>query len=308
MATSSKQPPAEGSGGNPAPNFAATMNKIQLLWDSRSRVAAASLRSSSRTNTNNATTPKTAGGAFSSLTSTASASANQGDDQAALRRRRLEEEEAAFAEERALDPNAGIGTRSSTNSNASAVARGREDGMLRGRLLGKRGRAADGSSGPARGAAEKYARDDDDEDEEPGRSGLGRAKKGRVHRETEAGAEVEGNENENENGEVHMKANVGGAMEGIPDAAGDENAEEALVAGKGEGEDRGDDVTEDGADGSKAGGDSSAVGRRPLEGDRRGQEDAEGAAASKKKKKRKKKKNKSQAASVNAERSSSIQA
>ncbi|RYP29249.1 hypothetical protein DL767_006848 [Monosporascus sp. MG133] len=297
MATPSKHPPAkgDGGGGNPAPNFAATMNKIQLLWDTRSRVATASLHySSSDTNANNATTPKTSGGAFSSLTSTASTSATQGDDRAALRRRRLEEEEAAFAEERALDPNAGIGTHSSTNSSANAVARGREDRMLRGRLLGKRGRAADGPSGPARGAAEKYARDDDDGDEEPGRSGLGRAKKRRVHRVTEAEAEVGRNENENENGKVHMKANVGGAVEeGMPDAAGDEKAEEATVAGKGEGEVPGDDGTADGADNGKDGGDSGAVGKRLEEGDKSGREDAEGAAASKKKKKRKKKKNKS---------------
>ncbi|RYP89359.1 hypothetical protein DL770_004421 [Monosporascus sp. CRB-9-2] len=291
MATPSKHPPAKSDGGNPAPNFAATMNKIQLLWDTRSCIATASLHSSSRINTNNATTPKTSGGAFSSLTSITSTSATQGDDQAALRRRRLEEEEAAFAEERALDPNAGIGMRSSTNSNANAVARSREDRMLRGRLLGKRGRAADGTSGPARGAAEKYARDDDDEDEEPGRSRLGRAKKRRVHRETEAEAEVEGNENEN--GEVHMKVNMGGAAEeGMPDVASDKKAEEATGAGKGEGGVRGDDGTEDGADGGKAGGDSGAVGKRPEEGDKRGRESAEGAAASKKKKKRKRKKNK----------------
>ncbi|RYP52017.1 hypothetical protein DL768_002700 [Monosporascus sp. mg162] len=290
MATPSKHPPAKGggAGGNPAPNFAATMNKIQLLWDTRSRVATASLRSSSRTNTNNATTHKTSGGAFSSLTSTPSTSTAQGDDQAALRRRRLEEEEAAFAEERALDPNAGIGTRSSTSSDANAVARGREDRMLRGRLLGKRGRAAGGSSGPARGAAEKYARDDDGEDEEPGRSGLGRAKKRRLHQETEAEADVEGDGNEN--GEVHTKANMGGEVEeGMPDAASDEKAEEATVAGKEE-EVRGDDGAKDAADGGKAGGDSGAVGKRPEKGDERGREGAEGAATSKKKKRRKKKK------------------
>ncbi|RYP08366.1 hypothetical protein DL764_001935 [Monosporascus ibericus] len=294
MATPSKHRPTKGDGGdggNPAPNFAATMNKIQLLWDTRSRVATASLHSSSaRTNTNNATTPKTSDGAFSSLTSTTSTSAIRGDDRAALRRRRLEEEEAAFAEERALDPNAGIGTRSSTNPDANAVARGREDRMLRGRLLGKRGRAADGSSSLARGAAEKYARDDD-EDEEPGRSGLGRAKKRRPHRETEAEAEAEGNENQN--GEVHMKGNMGGAVEeGMPDAAGNEEAEEAAVAGKGE-EVRGEDGTEDGADDNKAGGGSGAVGKPSEEGDKNGREDTEGAAASKKKKKRKKKRNKS---------------
>ncbi|RYO80249.1 hypothetical protein DL762_007736 [Monosporascus cannonballus] len=277
MATPSKQPPAKGSGGgsgSPAPDFAATMNKIQLLWDVRSRAATASLHSSSRTHTNNMTTPKTSGGAFSSLTSATSSSATQGGDRAALRRRQLEEEEAAFAEERALDPNAGIGTRSSTKPDANAVARGREDRMLRGRLLGKRRKAADGSSGPARGAAERYARDDDDDDEEPGRSGLGRAKKKPVHRETETDAEVEGNENENQKGEVHMKANRGGAVEeGMPDAAGDEKA----------GEVRGDDGTEDGADGGKAGSDLGAVGGRPEEGDKREQEDAEHGAASKKK-------------------------
>ncbi|RYP05002.1 hypothetical protein DL765_009984 [Monosporascus sp. GIB2] len=296
MAMPSKQPPAKdggGGGGNPTPDFAATMNKIQLLWDARSRVATASLHSSSssRTNTNNTTTPKTSGGAFSSLTSATSSSATQGADQAALRRRRLEEEEAAFAEERALDPNAGIGARSSTKSDANAVARDREDRMLRGRLLGKRGRAADGSSGPARGAAEKYARDDDGDDEEPGRSGLGRVKKRRVHQETETEAKVEGDENENQKGEVHMKANRGGAVEeGMPDAAGDEKAEEV----------RRDDGTEDGADGGEAGDNSGAVGGRPEEGDNRGQEDAERGAASKKKKKRKKKKKKSQAASATA--------
>lgn len=182
--------PTSSKGSNPAPNFAMHMNRIQMSLDShlsaarflqQHRATAASKAQSAKAPTAGAT------GAFSSLQSSSSPNSNNTtssqntqsyqQDRAA----RLAAEEAEFAEDRALDPNAGIGFAKpgrAPDVAGTKTARDRDDKMLRGRILGGRNRG-DGSSGAA--AADKWRRrkDESSEDDEPGRSGLGRAKKKR---------------------------------------------------------------------------------------------------------------------------------
>jgi hypothetical protein len=78
------------------------------------------------------------------------------------------EEQDEFEADRALPPNAGIGF----VEEKKTVEKGREDKMLRGRLLGKRGGKDDGRLG-----AGKRAAVEEESEEEEGRSGLGKKKR-----------------------------------------------------------------------------------------------------------------------------------
>ncbi|KAK6955359.1 hypothetical protein Daesc_002994 [Daldinia eschscholtzii] len=157
--------------GNPAPDFTVTMNRIQTQLEARMKAARAFLPSRSDLHNNNAPVSSSTG-SFSSLSGSSSNPQSQSRDAAAIAARRAAEE-AEFAEERGLDPNAGIGLiRSSAAANKDASGTDRDTARLRGRLLGKRGRdSADKDS------QQKWARKEDSSDEEAGRSGLGRAKR-----------------------------------------------------------------------------------------------------------------------------------
>ncbi|KAI1403761.1 hypothetical protein F4819DRAFT_190418 [Hypoxylon fuscum] len=161
----------KGTGANPAPDFTVNMNRIQMQLEARLKAARSFLPSRPDLNS---TKPNS--GSFSALNASANPSAPQSlsreDSERAAARRK--EEDAEFAEERGLDPNAGIGlSRSSAaaGANGSENARDRDTAQLRGRLLGKRGRAG------ADGSAQKWQRKEESSDDEAGRSGLGRTKR-----------------------------------------------------------------------------------------------------------------------------------
>ncbi|KAI1649616.1 uncharacterized protein F4817DRAFT_330910 [Daldinia loculata] len=154
--------------GNPAPDFTVTMNRIQTQLEARMKAARAFLPS--RSDLNNASS-SSGSGSFSALGGSSSSSNPQTQSRDAAARRAAEEAE--FAEERGLDPNAGIGlTRSPATGNENNGGTDRDTARLRGRLLGKRGRNGAGTDGQ-----QKWVRKEDSSDEEAGRSGLGRAKK-----------------------------------------------------------------------------------------------------------------------------------
>ncbi|KAF3070984.1 hypothetical protein GL218_00755 [Daldinia childiae] len=154
--------------GNPAPDFTVTMNRIQMQLEARMKAARSFLPS--RSDLNNASS-SSGSGSFSALGGSSSTSNPQIQSRDAAARRAAEEAE--FAEERGLDPNAGIGlTRSPATGNENTSGTDRDTARLRGRLLGKRGRNGAGAEGQ-----QKWVRKEDSSDEEAGRSGLGRAKR-----------------------------------------------------------------------------------------------------------------------------------
>ncbi|KAI1479482.1 hypothetical protein F4774DRAFT_382156 [Daldinia eschscholtzii] len=159
--------------GNPAPDFTVTMNRIQTQLEARMKAARAFLPS--RSDLHNNTSVSSSTGSFSSLSGSSSNPQSQSRDASAIAARRAAEE-AEFAEERGLDPNAGIGlVRASAGANKdekNASGTDRDTARLRGRLLGKRGR-----NGADKDSQQKWARKEDSSDEEAGRSGLGRAKR-----------------------------------------------------------------------------------------------------------------------------------
>ncbi|KAI0850184.1 hypothetical protein F5Y00DRAFT_233831 [Daldinia vernicosa] len=159
--------------GNPAPDFTVTMNRIQTQLEARMKAARAFLPS--RSDLNNASSSSSSSssgsGSFSALGGSSSTSNPQTQSRDAAARRAAEEAE--FAEERGLDPNAGIGlTRGPATGNENTSGTDRDTARLRGRLLGKRGRNGAGTDGQ-----QKWVRKEDSSDEEAGRSGLGRAKR-----------------------------------------------------------------------------------------------------------------------------------
>ncbi|KAI2620247.1 hypothetical protein GGS26DRAFT_571664 [Hypomontagnella submonticulosa] len=183
--SSSKSAPT----GNPAPDFTVNMNRIQTQLEARLKAARSFLPS--RSDLIN-TSSSSGSGSFSAL----SGSSNPSSARDAAARRQAEEAE--FAEERGLDPNAGIGSgparsggKGGENENGSK-GQDRETSRLRGRLLGKRGR---GGAADSEGQ-KKWVRREDSSDEEAGRSGLGRAK--RVGKRSRA--EMEGGDGERQDG------------------------------------------------------------------------------------------------------------
>ncbi|KAI0381495.1 hypothetical protein F5Y04DRAFT_62495 [Hypomontagnella monticulosa] len=180
MASTNKPASSSSKGaptGNPAPDFTMNMNRIQTQLEARLKAARSFLPSRSELKANSSASASV-GGSFSALSGSSNppGALPQSQDTNALAAARRQAEEAEFAEDRGLDPNAGIGSapiRSSTG-NGGANGNGREQdrdtSRLRGRLLGKRGRVdADGQK--------KWVRKEDSSDEEAGRSGLGRAKR-----------------------------------------------------------------------------------------------------------------------------------
>ncbi|KAI0131281.1 hypothetical protein F4814DRAFT_445420 [Daldinia grandis] len=157
--------------GNPAPDFTVTMNRIQMQLEARMKAARSFLPSRSDLNNASSSSPSPGNGSFSALGGSSSSSNPQNQSRDAAARRAAEEAE--FAEERGLDPNAGIGlTRSPATGNENTGGTDRDTARLRGRLLGKRGRNGADANGQ-----QKWVRKEDSSDEEAGRSGLGRAKK-----------------------------------------------------------------------------------------------------------------------------------
>ncbi|KAI6088993.1 hypothetical protein F4821DRAFT_257490 [Hypoxylon rubiginosum] len=181
--------------GNPAPDFAVNMNRIQMQLEARLKAARAFLPSRS----DGAAIASGSSGSFSALHTSNPQSQSQSQSQlqqsrdesarAAAARRQAQEVE--FAEDRGLDPNAGIGLvvrAPGTGGNESA--RDRDTAKLRGRLLGKRGRGAGGDGD----GQYKWQRKEDSSDEEAGRGGLGRArgKRSRMEMEEDEGVRKNG--------------------------------------------------------------------------------------------------------------------
>jgi hypothetical protein len=98
-----------------------------------------------------------------------------------------EEEDRLFEQDRALPPNAGIGFVEERKA-GERVGKGKEEKMLRGRLLGKRGEGKDKG-----GERKRYV---DESEEEEGRSGLGKKKRkvGRIAVEDINGVAGDGGE------------------------------------------------------------------------------------------------------------------
>ncbi|KAI1765832.1 hypothetical protein GGR53DRAFT_245291 [Hypoxylon sp. FL1150] len=171
--SSSSSKPTATATGNPAPDFTVNMNRIQMQLEARLKAARAFLPSRSNNTASG-------GGSFSALHTSAPQTRTQlqsREDSARAAAARRQAEEAEFAEDRGLDPNAGIGlVRAPAGGNESG--RDRDTARLRGRLLGKRGRAG-GVDGDGR---YKWQRKEDSSDEEAGRGGLGRARNGKRSR------------------------------------------------------------------------------------------------------------------------------
>ncbi|KAI1408177.1 hypothetical protein F5Y13DRAFT_173179 [Hypoxylon sp. FL1857] len=182
---------------NPAPDFTVNMNRIQTQFEAHLKAVRAFLPSRSDLNNNNSTAANSTGKSFSALISGANSTGSQSQSRdataAAAAAARRAAQEAEFAEERALDPNVGLGhARAPAGSkNGNDGGKDPETARLRGRLLGKRGRGV-GRDGDG---LQKWVRKEESSDEEPGRSGLGRAKKNgkrpRAEMEADNGAKQE---------------------------------------------------------------------------------------------------------------------
>ncbi|KAI5864251.1 hypothetical protein GGS23DRAFT_563509 [Durotheca rogersii] len=179
MAPRSKSPASSAktaANANPAPEFTVNMNRIQMRLESRLRTARAFLPS----------TPEAPGSLgssrrpFSTFNSNSSASTSSqprlDPPPRGWRAVSRAAEESEFAEERGLDPNAGIGLIRAARNSASVVQSGRdrETTKLRGRLFGGRGKGLNGDGNSENN--QRWVRKEESSDEETGRSGLGRAK------------------------------------------------------------------------------------------------------------------------------------
>ncbi|KAI1139492.1 hypothetical protein F5Y05DRAFT_324553 [Hypoxylon sp. FL0543] len=185
---------------NPAPDFTVNMNRIQTQFEAHLKAVRSFLPPRSHLNNNSANSNSNATSrSFSALSTSANPTDPKAQDatSAATAAARRAAQEAEFAEERALDPNAGLGhvRAPAGNKNGNDAARDPETAKLRGRLLGKRG-----SLGPNGDGQQKWVRKDESSDEEPGRSGLGRAKKnGKRSR-----AEMEADDGAKRGSDVHV--------------------------------------------------------------------------------------------------------
>ncbi|KAI8634104.1 hypothetical protein F5Y19DRAFT_199452 [Xylariaceae sp. FL1651] len=182
---------SSSKGANPAPNYTMSMNRIQAQMEAFLRPTHSFLPSrtpqqapASGSATSSALPqPRTSTSAFSALASTSSARPPAVSAQTRNgTRSQARDVESLFAEDRAGDPNAGIGFGTSSSSRGKLSPdkqKDRETQILRGRLLGrKRGAVGSGNGGGLRRAEQESS------DEEAGRSALGRAKK-RARRDPE---------------------------------------------------------------------------------------------------------------------------
>ncbi|OTA54942.1 hypothetical protein K449DRAFT_191971 [Hypoxylon sp. EC38] len=242
---------------NPAPDFTVNMNRIQTQFEahlkavraflpSRSDLNNTSSSSGANPNPNPNPTSSSTGKSFSALSTSANSTVPQSRDAPSATAARRAAQEAEFAEEQALDPNAGLGhVRAPGGSNKNGNDGGGKDpetARLRGRLLGKRGRVA----GADVDGQQKRVRKDESSDEEPGRSGLGRAK--RIEKRSRAEMEDDGDGAKQDDGvpvetdtppEVKVAA-VEEAQESIDSANGpDEAVENATFELPGEDEPNG---------------------------------------------------------------------
>ncbi|KAH0532487.1 hypothetical protein TsFJ059_001172 [Trichoderma semiorbis] len=119
-------------------------------------------------------------------------------------------------------PNEGVGYVPDRKAAAAGDAAAREDRMLRGRLLGKKGQMN------GKGGGKKVAAVESESDEEPGRSGLGKRK--RKRREVEEEVEEDGDKvgedevEDKETGHVEDAAPVLQQEETITDSNGGDDA------------------------------------------------------------------------------------
>ncbi|KAH8907073.1 hypothetical protein BR93DRAFT_927930 [Coniochaeta sp. PMI_546] len=162
---SSSDPPAKLP---VAPNMSQILNRISLGLAKHERILQTLKRPPQPTTPSTAQSKSTTSG-FSSLAQPTAPSNKPGSANGVVSASR-EEEDRLFEQDRALPPNAGIGFVEERKA-GEREGKGREDKMLRGRLLGKRG------GGKDKGAERK--RYVDESEEEEGRSGLGKKKKRR---------------------------------------------------------------------------------------------------------------------------------
>ncbi|KAI0843276.1 hypothetical protein F5Y06DRAFT_254481 [Hypoxylon sp. FL0890] len=243
MAPTSKSTSSSSSKGtantNPAPDFTVNMNRIQTQFEAHLKAVRSFLPSRPDFNKNSANpNPNSTGQSFSALSTSANPSAPESPGAISAAAARRAAQEAEFAEERALDPNAGLGhvRAPAGNKNGNDVGKDPETARLRGRLLGKRGR-----TGPDGDGQQKWVRKDESSDEEQGRSGLGRAKKNGKRSRTEMGADDGAKQDSDVRIEVDAPPEVEvSAVEGVENSANRANGPESVaedLASKPTGED-----------------------------------------------------------------------
>lgn len=204
-----------------APNMSQILNRISLGLAKHERILQTLKRpapppppsSSSSTSTQ----PTASRSGFSSLAAAADHSrpASTGSGPGAPRggRRRDEtEEEALFERDRALPPNAGVGFVEERKAGERAGV-GREEKMLRARLLGK------GGKGDAKGAVVKKRVVEEESEEEEGRSGLGKEKRRRRRRRVDGA--VDGEEDGGGMGSSRGEGADGTGSDGVTNGAGE---------------------------------------------------------------------------------------
>lgn len=231
--TSTSSSSKNTANANPAPDFTVNMNRIQTQFEAHLKAVRSFLPSRSdlnNTSSSSGATSTSTGKSFSALITGANNTAPQSRDAtsaAAAAAARRAAQEAEFAEERALDPNVGLGhTRAPGGSkNGNDGGKDPETAKLRGRLLGKRGRAGVDVDGQ-----QKWVRKDESSDEEPGRSGLVRAK--RIGKRSRAEMEDNSDGRAKQNDGVHVEAD---APPKVKVAAVDE-AEESIDSANGSGD------------------------------------------------------------------------
>ncbi|KAI1388312.1 uncharacterized protein F4822DRAFT_241875 [Hypoxylon trugodes] len=199
MAPPTKSSTSAIKGVNPAPDFTLAMNRIQTQFEARTKLLRNALpkpRPDSQIQTNSSSTTKS----FSALSANTPSSTTQPQSRSssttAEAHRRAQEAE--FAEDRNLDPNAGLGL--FPRVSAAESGRNGETAKLRRRLLGKRGRAGDDT-----GQYKRARKEESSEDEEAGRSGLGRAKRNTNGRKR-ARAEVSNRDEEQKGDDNSVKS------------------------------------------------------------------------------------------------------
>ncbi|RKU40872.1 hypothetical protein DL546_000305 [Coniochaeta pulveracea] len=153
-----------------AKNLDQVLNRIALGLSKHERILKTLNRPSSTPSTTNGKSKPSSSG-FSSLSGSSTPTPVQSNYPSRIPTRA--EEEAEFAAERALAPNAGIGFAPVKQEDLGVNGRGngKEDKMLRGRILGKNAREQMTNKGKDK------RRYESESEEEEGRSGLGKKKR-----------------------------------------------------------------------------------------------------------------------------------
>lgn len=153
-----------------AKNLDQVLNRIALGLSKHERILKTLNRPSSAPSTTHAKLKPSSSG-FSSLSGSSTPTPVQSTHSTKVPTRA--EEEAEFAAERALAPNAGVGFApvKQEDNGVNGRANGKEDKMLRGRILGKNAREQMANKGKDK------RRYESESEEEEGRSGLGKKKR-----------------------------------------------------------------------------------------------------------------------------------